>query len=53
MYEPPYQSGNGVLPAWKDYRKKLDELLAAGRRGDAMVLFMQFVGTPAAPFLSC
>ena len=49
MCEPPYQSGNGVLPAWKVYRKKLDELLAAGRRGwDAVVLFMQFVGTPAA-----
>ena len=48
MCEPPYQSGNGVLPAWKDYRKKLDELLAAGRRVDAVVLFMQFVGTPAA-----
>ncbi len=47
MYEPPYQSGDGVLPAWMDYRKKLTESLSAGRRGDAVVLFMQFVGTPA------
>jgi pimeloyl-ACP methyl ester carboxylesterase len=47
MYEPPYQSGDGVLPAWMDYRKRLTESLAAGRQGDAVVLFMQFVGTPA------
>ena len=38
-----------VLPKpGKDYRKQLaDLLLANGRRGDAVVLFMQFVGTPA------
>ena len=47
MYEPPYQSGNGTRPAWLDYRKKLAEFLSTGRRGDAVVLFMQFVGTPA------
>jgi pimeloyl-ACP methyl ester carboxylesterase len=47
LYEPPYQSGNGARQAWRDYRKKLDEFLASGRRGVAVVLFMQFVGTPA------
>ena len=47
MYEPPYQSGNGAVAAWKDYRKQLNEFLATGRRGEAVVLFMQFVGTPA------
>jgi pimeloyl-ACP methyl ester carboxylesterase len=47
LYEPPYNSGQGAVQAWKDYRKKLAELLAEGRRGDAVVLFMQFVGTPA------
>jgi len=47
LYEPPYQSGNGARQAWRDYRKKLDEFLASGRRGDAVVLFMQFVGMPA------
>lgn len=47
IYEPPYNSDEAALPEWKEYRKKLAELLAAGRRGDAVVLFMQFVGTPA------
>jgi pimeloyl-ACP methyl ester carboxylesterase len=47
MYEPPYSSMQGAAQAWKDYRKQLAELLADGRRGDAVVLFMQFVGTPA------
>jgi type IV secretory pathway TrbL component len=47
MYEPRYQSGNGTVQAWKDYRKQLAEFLSAGRRGEAVVLFMQFVGTPA------
>lgn len=46
MYEPPYNSEKAALQAWKDYRKQLAELLAAGRRGDAAALFMQFVGTP-------
>jgi pimeloyl-ACP methyl ester carboxylesterase len=32
---------------WEEYRRKLDELLSSGRRGDAVALFMQFVGTPA------
>jgi len=47
MYEPPYQSGDSARQAWKDYREQLAEFLSAGRRGDAVVLFMQFVGTPA------
>jgi pimeloyl-ACP methyl ester carboxylesterase len=46
MYEPPYNSEQGAAKAWKDYRKQLAELLAAGQRGDAVALFMQFVGTP-------
>ena len=47
MYEPPYNSEKAAQQAWKEYRKQLAELLAAGRRGDAAALFMQFVGTPA------
>ena len=47
MYEAPYDSGDGAGQAWKEYRHKLDEFLSAGRRGDAVALFMQFVGTPA------
>jgi pimeloyl-ACP methyl ester carboxylesterase len=47
LYEPPYNSLDGAAQAWKDYRKQLADFLAAGRRGDAVALFMQFVGTPA------
>ncbi len=47
MYEPPYNSDKNALPAWKNYRKQIDEDLAAGRRGDAVVQFMTFVGTPS------
>jgi pimeloyl-ACP methyl ester carboxylesterase len=46
MYEPPYQSGDGARQTWIDYRIRLAELLATGRRGDAVALFMQFVGSP-------
>ncbi len=47
MYEPPYNSEKAARQAWKEYRKQLEELLAADRRGDAVVLFMRLVGTPA------
>ena len=46
MYEAPYNSEKAVQQAWKEYRKQLAELLAAGRRGDAAALFMKSVGTP-------
>ncbi len=47
MYEPPYNSDPAARQALKEYRKKLEELLAADRRGDAVALFMNLVGTPA------
>jgi pimeloyl-ACP methyl ester carboxylesterase len=47
MYEPPYNSADNARQPWLDYRKQLNELLAAGRRGEAVVLFMNLVGTPA------
>jgi pimeloyl-ACP methyl ester carboxylesterase len=47
MYEAPYNSDNAARQVWKEYRKQLDELLSAGRRGDAVVLFMKLVDTPA------
>ncbi len=47
MYEPPYNASEGALPAWKEYWQQLASLLSAGRRGDAVALFMNFVGTPA------
>jgi pimeloyl-ACP methyl ester carboxylesterase len=46
IYEPPYNSDEAVRQPWKEYRKELAELLAAGRRGDAAALFMRSVGTP-------
>jgi pimeloyl-ACP methyl ester carboxylesterase len=46
LYEPPYNSDPAALPAWKEYRTRLAELIATDRRSDAVALFMQFVGTP-------
>jgi pimeloyl-ACP methyl ester carboxylesterase len=45
LYEPPYGSpagGNGP----DDYEPKLNRLLSAGKRGDAVELFMSVVGVP-------
>src|SRR6266702_4002164 len=47
MYEAPYNSDEAARKAWKEYRKQLKELLAAGRGGDAVGLFMMLVGMPA------
>jgi pimeloyl-ACP methyl ester carboxylesterase len=47
IWEAPYNSDPADRPAWKGYWRQLNELLAAGRRGDAAALFMNFVGTPA------
>ena len=47
LYEAPYMSGDGAVPKWHEYRSQLSSLLAAGRKGDAVVLFMNFVGTPS------
>ena len=47
LYEPPYDPDPAAKPAWRDYRQQLDEHLAAGRRGEAVALFMGFVGVPA------
>lgn len=47
MYEPPYNSELTARQQWKNYRKNLDEKLAAGQRGEAVVLFMNYVGSPA------
>jgi len=47
MYEAPYNAEPEAQRQWREYRRNLDEALAAGRRGDAVVLFMQLVGVPA------
>lgn len=47
MYEPPYDSEASAASEWRSYRERLDALIAEGRSGDAVELFMTFVGTPA------
>ncbi|HEX6526414.1 MAG TPA: alpha/beta fold hydrolase [Streptosporangiaceae bacterium] len=47
MYEPPYNNDPGAQESWSQYLRQLRQALAEGRRGDAVALFMRFVGTPA------
>ncbi len=47
MYEPPYNNDPGAQESWSQYLAQLRVALAEGRRGDAVALFMRFVGTPA------
>jgi len=47
MYEPPYNDDADACQAWKQFRKQLKEALAAGRRGDAVGLFMMLLGMPS------
>ena len=44
LYEPPYNDEDADL--WRAYERELGELLAANRRGEAVALFMTFVGAP-------
>lgn len=46
MYEAPYDSSPEAAEVWHQYRKNLDAALKAGKRGDAVVLFMKLVGVP-------
>jgi len=47
MYEAPYNDDEAARQAWKAYRKQLADVLAQGRRGDALGLFMMLTGMPA------
>ncbi len=47
LYEPPYNSDPAALQDWKAYRSELTKLIDTGRKGEAVELFMRFVGTPA------
>src|SRR5215207_5339924 len=47
MYEAPYNNDETARQAWREYVKQLRELLAAGRNGDAVGLFMMLVGATA------
>jgi pimeloyl-ACP methyl ester carboxylesterase len=48
IYEAPYNDDPAAQKAWGEYLASLTELLASGRRGDAVALFMALVGTPTA-----
>jgi len=48
MYEAPYNDDPAARKAWGEYIKNLTEALASDRRGDAVALFMAYVGIPAA-----
>jgi len=47
MYEAPYNDDVNARKAWKEYRRQLKELVAAGCGGDAVGLFMMLLGMPA------
>lgn len=49
LYEPPYRSnvGDAERNAAVQYRDQMNELSAAGRRGDMVRMFMTLVGTPS------
>ncbi len=47
MYEVPCNDDEAARQAWKEYRKQLAEVLAQGRRCDALALFMLLAGIPA------
>jgi pimeloyl-ACP methyl ester carboxylesterase len=48
VYEVPYNDDPQAQKAWGEYIKNLTEALASDRRGDAVALFMAYVGMPAA-----
>jgi pimeloyl-ACP methyl ester carboxylesterase len=48
LYEPPFIIDDSRPPPPQDYAKQIIDLVAAGRRGDAVAYFMtKVVGTPA------
>jgi alpha-beta hydrolase superfamily lysophospholipase len=46
LWEPPFMVDSDAARRQQAYATQLTELLDAGRRGDAMVLFMQNIGLP-------
>jgi pimeloyl-ACP methyl ester carboxylesterase len=47
VYEPPFMAEVEDGARIKEYTERLNELLDAGRKGDAVALFMTNVGIPA------
>jgi pimeloyl-ACP methyl ester carboxylesterase len=46
VYEIPYDDSPAGISAWHEYRQRLAEAIRADRRGEAVALFMKFVGVP-------
>ena len=46
MYDAPYDDDPAGRQAWQEYIKQLTKALAEDRRGDAVALFMRYVGMP-------
>jgi pimeloyl-ACP methyl ester carboxylesterase len=46
LYEPPFIVDDSWPPLPEDYIERLDKMIAEGRRGDAVALFMKVVGVP-------
>lgn len=47
IYEAPYNDDPAARKAWQEFRKQLKQVLAEGRHGDAVGLFMMLLGVPA------
>ena len=47
IYEAPYDEAPGAADKWKRYRAEQADLLAAGRRAEAVEHHLKFVGVPA------
>jgi pimeloyl-ACP methyl ester carboxylesterase len=45
LYEVPYDPSPDAAPRYDEYREDLAAALAAGRRGDALALFMRLAGS--------
>ncbi len=46
IYEAPHNDDPDAQEPWSEYLSELGHVLADGRRGDAVALFMRFGGTP-------
>jgi pimeloyl-ACP methyl ester carboxylesterase len=46
VYEVPYDESEDGIKAWHEYTAKLTDAIANNKPGDAVTLFMKFVGVP-------
>lgn len=46
LYEAPYSEADGAAKEWRELTTKIDRLLAANQRDEAIATFMKFVGAP-------